>query len=102
MATAPGAAGIAMGNVGSLLERQDFSPEELRAALAGSRGSRQPDGLFRKGVGQRELFSHLHLPKKDSKTTKKAPRNEPADYATLYYQEQIGRASCRERVSSPV
>ncbi|KAB0389185.1 hypothetical protein E2I00_014156 [Balaenoptera physalus] len=87
MATAPGAAGIAMGNVGSLLERQDFSPEELRAALAGSRASRQPDGLFRKGVGQRELFSYLHLPKKDSKTTKKAPRNEPADYATLYYQE---------------
>ncbi|XP_059948451.1 NEDD4-binding protein 3 [Mesoplodon densirostris] len=87
MATAPGPAGIAMGNVGSLLERQDFSPEELRAALAGSRGSRQPDGLFRKGLGQRELFSYLHLSKKDSKTTKRAPRNEPADYATLYYQE---------------
>lgn len=76
-----------MGNVGSLLERQDISPEELRAALAGSRGSRQPDGLFRKSLGQRELFSYLHLPKKDSKTTKRASRNEPADYATLYYQE---------------
>ncbi|XP_010844823.1 PREDICTED: NEDD4-binding protein 3 [Bison bison bison] len=87
MATAPGPAGIAMGSVGSLLERQDFSPEELRAALAGSRGSRQPDGLLRKGLGQRELLSYLHLPKKDGKTTKRAPRNEPADYATLYYQE---------------
>lgn len=76
-----------MGSVGSLLERQDFSPEELRAALAGSRGSRQPDGLLRKGLGQRELLSYLHLPKKDSKTTKRAPRNEPADYATLYYRE---------------
>ncbi|XP_045681084.1 NEDD4-binding protein 3 [Phyllostomus hastatus] len=87
MATAPGSVGIAMGSVGSLLERQDFSPEELRAALAGSRGPRQPDGLLRKGLGQRELFSYLHLPKKDSKTGKRAARNEPADYATLYYQE---------------
>lgn len=87
MATAPGLAGIAMGSVGSLLERQDFSPEELRAALTGSRGSRQPDGLLRKGLGQRELLSYLHLPKKDGKTTKRAARNEAADYATLYYQE---------------
>ncbi|XP_057583700.1 NEDD4-binding protein 3 [Hippopotamus amphibius kiboko] len=87
MATAPGPAGIAMGSVGSLLERQDFSPEELRAALAGSRGSRQPDGLLRKGLGQRELLSYLHLPKKDGKTAKRAARNEPADYATLYYRE---------------
>ncbi|XP_019511069.1 PREDICTED: NEDD4-binding protein 3 [Hipposideros armiger] len=87
MATAPGPAGIAMGSVGSLLERQDFSPEELRAALTGSRGSRQPDGLLRKGLGQRELLSYLHLPKKDGKTTKRAARHEPADYATLYYQE---------------
>lgn len=86
MATASGPAGIAMGSVGSLLERQDFSPEELRAALAGSRGSRQPDGLLRKGLGQREFFSYLHLPKKDGKTTKRAPWNEP-DYATLYYRE---------------
>lgn len=76
-----------MGSVGSLLERQDFSPEELRAALEGSRGSRQPDGLLRKGLGQRELLSYLHLPKKDGKTAKRAARNEPADYATLYYQE---------------
>ncbi|KAG8513076.1 NEDD4-binding protein 3 [Galemys pyrenaicus] len=87
MATTPGPAGIAMGSVGSLLERQDFSPEELRAALAGSRGSRQPDGLLRKGLGQRELLSYLHLPKKDSKTSKRGPRNEPTDYATLYYRE---------------
>ncbi|XP_023445024.1 NEDD4-binding protein 3 [Dasypus novemcinctus] len=87
MATAPGPAGIAMGSVGSLLERQDFSPEELRAALAGSRGSRQPDGLLRKGLGQRELLSYLHLPKRDGKAAKRAPRNEPADYATLYYRE---------------
>lgn len=87
MATAPGTAGIAMGSVGSLLERQDFSPEELRAALAGSRGSRQPDGLLRKGLGQRELLSYLHLPKKDGKTTKRVPRNEPTDYTTLCYRE---------------
>uniref|UniRef100_A0A5F9DEK1 NEDD4 binding protein 3 n=1 Tax=Oryctolagus cuniculus TaxID=9986 RepID=A0A5F9DEK1_RABIT len=100
MATAPGPAGIAMGSVGSLLERQDFSPEELRAALAGSRGSRQPDGLLRKGLGQRELFSYLHLPKKDGKTSKRAPRNEPADYATLYYREHP-RASDFSKTSLP-
>ncbi|XP_004696883.1 NEDD4-binding protein 3 [Echinops telfairi] len=87
MATTPGPAGIAMGSVGSLLERQDFSPEELRAALAGSRGSRQPDGLLRKGLGQRELLSYLHLPKRDGKAAKRAARNESADYATLYYRE---------------
>ncbi|XP_004836738.1 NEDD4-binding protein 3 [Heterocephalus glaber] len=87
MATAPGPAGIAMGSVGSLLERQDFSPEELRAVLARSRGPRQPDGLLRKGLGQRELLSYLHLPKKDGKTTKRVPRSEATDYATLYYRE---------------
>lgn len=89
-----------MGSVGSLLERQDFSPEELRAALAGSRGSRQPDGLLRKGLGQREFFSYLHLPKKDGKTSKRAPRNEPADYATLYYREHP-RASDFSKTSLP-
>lgn len=89
-----------MGSVGSLLERQDFSPEELRAALAGSRASRQPDGLLRKGLGQRELLSYLHLPKKDGKTTKRAARNEPADYATLYYQEHP-RASDFSKTSLP-
>lgn len=76
-----------MGSVGSLLERQDFSPEELQAALAGSRGARQPDGLLRKGLGQRELLSYLHLPKKDGKSTKRVPRNEAANYTTLYSRE---------------
>ncbi|XP_055971653.1 NEDD4-binding protein 3 [Sorex fumeus] len=87
MGTAPPPAASAMGSVGSLLERQDFSPEELRAALAGPRGSRQPDGLLRKGLGQRELLSYLHLPKKDSRTPKRSARGEPADYATLCYRE---------------
>ncbi|KFO26638.1 NEDD4-binding protein 3 [Fukomys damarensis] len=87
MATTLGPAGIAMGSVGSLLERQDFSPEELQAALAGSRGARQPDGLLRKGLGQRELLSYLHLPKKDGKSTKRVPRNEAANYTTLYSRE---------------
>ncbi|XP_054980221.1 NEDD4-binding protein 3 [Sorex araneus] len=87
MGTAPLPAALAMGSVGSLLERQDFSPEELRAALAGPRGSRQPDGLLRKGLGQRELLSYLHLPKKDGRTPKRGARGEPADYATLCYRE---------------
>lgn len=86
MGTTSRPAGVAMGSVGSLLERQDFSPEELRAAIAGPRGSRQPDGLLRKGLDRRDLLSYLHLPKKDSRTAKRGPRGEP-DYATLCYRE---------------
>lgn len=86
MGTTSRPAGVAMGSVGSLLERQDLSPEELRAAIAGPRGSRQPDGLLRKGLDRRDLLSYLHLPKKDSRTAKRGPRGEP-DYATLCYRE---------------
>ncbi|XP_068933810.1 NEDD4-binding protein 3 isoform X2 [Petaurus breviceps papuanus] len=84
-----------MGSVGSLLERQDFSPEELRAALGSARSSRQPDGLLRKGLSQRELLSYLHLAKKDSKATKRWPSgghrqgddDHHSNYSGLYYRE---------------
>ncbi|XP_044517549.1 NEDD4-binding protein 3 isoform X2 [Gracilinanus agilis] len=84
-----------MGSVGSLLERQDFSPEELRAALGSARGSRQPDGLLRKGLSQRELLSYLHLAKKDSKANKRWPSggshrqddDRHSNYSGLYYRE---------------
>ncbi|XP_001381106.3 NEDD4-binding protein 3 [Monodelphis domestica] len=84
-----------MGSVGSLLERQDFSPEELRAALGSARSSRQPDGLLRKGLSQRELLSYLHLAKKDSKATKRWPsggshrqdEDRHSNYSGLYYRE---------------
>ncbi|XP_074068338.1 NEDD4-binding protein 3 [Macrotis lagotis] len=85
-----------MGSVGSLLERQDFSPEELRAALGSARSSRQPDGLLRKGLSQRELLSYLHLAKKDSKGPKRWPSggshrqgddDHQSNYSGLYYRE---------------
>uniref|UniRef100_A0A8B9SKR8 NEDD4 binding protein 3 n=1 Tax=Anas platyrhynchos TaxID=8839 RepID=A0A8B9SKR8_ANAPL len=60
-----------MGSVGSLVEKQDLSPLELRAPLGGSRGLRQPDGLLRKGPSQRELFGYLHGAKKETRSERK-------------------------------
>uniref|UniRef100_A0A8C5UHY4 NEDD4-binding protein 3 n=1 Tax=Malurus cyaneus samueli TaxID=2593467 RepID=A0A8C5UHY4_9PASS len=60
-----------MGSVGSLVEKQDLSPLELRAPLGGSRGLRQPDGLLRKGPSQRELFGYLHGAKKETRAERK-------------------------------
>lgn len=60
-----------MGSVGSLVEKQDLSPLELRAPLGGTRGLRQPDGLLRKGPSQRELFGYLHGAKKETRSERK-------------------------------
>ncbi|NWS49431.1 N4BP3 protein, partial [Probosciger aterrimus] len=60
-----------MGSVGSLVEKQDLSPLELRAPMGGSRGLRQPDGLLRKGPSQRELFGYLHGAKKETRSERK-------------------------------
>lgn len=60
-----------MGSVGSLVEKQDLSPLELRAPLGGSRGLRQPNGLLRKGPSQRELFGYLHGAKKEARAERK-------------------------------
>nr|XP_056722882.1 NEDD4-binding protein 3 [Euleptes europaea] len=56
-----------MGSVGSLVEKQDFS----QATLGGLRGMRQPDGLLRKGMSQREVFGYLHGGKRDARAEKK-------------------------------
>ncbi|XP_015268008.1 PREDICTED: NEDD4-binding protein 3 [Gekko japonicus] len=56
-----------MGSVGSLVEKQDFSP----ATLGSLRGMRQPDGLLRKGMSQREVFGYLHGGKRDTRAEKK-------------------------------
>ncbi|XP_019361567.1 PREDICTED: NEDD4-binding protein 3 [Gavialis gangeticus] len=62
-----------MGSVGSLVERQDLSPMELRAPLGGARGLRQPDGLLRKGLSQRELLGYLHGPRCEARPERKSP-----------------------------
>ncbi|CAI5766957.1 Uncharacterized protein PODLI_1B024062 [Podarcis lilfordi] len=56
-----------MGSVGSLVEKQDFLP----TAPGGLRGMRQPDGLLRKGMSQREVFGYLHGGKRDTRAEKK-------------------------------
>lgn len=56
-----------MGSVGSLVEKQEFSP----ASSGGLRGMRQPDGLLRKGMSQREVFGYLHGGKRDARADKK-------------------------------
>ncbi|CAM4586578.1 unnamed protein product [Lepidochelys olivacea] len=71
LASAPGSCGCGMGSVGSLVEKQDLTPVELRAVLGGSRGFRQPDGLLRKGPSQRELFSYLHGARKEPRAERK-------------------------------
>lgn len=56
-----------MGSVGSLVEKQEFSP----ATPGGLKGMRQPDGLLRKGMSQREVFGYLHGGKRDARAEKK-------------------------------
>ncbi|XP_038627299.1 NEDD4-binding protein 3 [Tachyglossus aculeatus] len=103
----------AMGSVGSLIEKQDFSPEELRAAFGGSRGPRQPDGLLKRGLGQRELLSYLHLAKRDPKGEKRFPAASQAfrrdygvdgeleaDYQGIYYRDH-SRAADFTKTSLP-
>ncbi|XP_074865577.1 NEDD4-binding protein 3 [Carettochelys insculpta] len=68
---ASGKYGCSMGSVGSLVEKQDLAPVELKAALGASRGFRQPDGLLRKGPGQRELFSYLPGTRKEPRAERK-------------------------------
>ncbi|XP_061473634.1 NEDD4-binding protein 3 isoform X2 [Rhineura floridana] len=58
---------FSMGSVGSLVEKQDFSP----TTLGSLRGMRQPDGLLRKGMSQREVFGYLHGGKRDTWAEKK-------------------------------
>lgn len=70
---ASGCYGCGMGSVGSLVEKQDLSPVELRAALGASRGFRQPDGLLRKGPSQRELFSYLPGARREPRAERKHP-----------------------------
>uniref|UniRef100_A0A8C8SH66 NEDD4 binding protein 3 n=1 Tax=Pelusios castaneus TaxID=367368 RepID=A0A8C8SH66_9SAUR len=71
LASGPRSYGCSMGSVGSLVEKQDLSPVELKAVLGGSRGLRQPDGLLQKGPSQREIFSYLQSGRKESRAERK-------------------------------
>ncbi|NXI98630.1 N4BP3 protein, partial [Psophia crepitans] len=80
-----------MGSVGSLVEKQDLSPLELRAPLGGSRGLRQPDGLLRKGPSQRELFGYLHGAKKEMRSERKH-QTSSAFYKRDYESDRENRS----------
>ncbi|KAG8128403.1 hypothetical protein E2320_015258 [Naja naja] len=56
-----------MGSVGSLVEKQEFSP----SASGGLRRMRQPDGLLWKGISQREVSGYSHGGKRDVRAEKK-------------------------------
>lgn len=58
-----------MGSVGSLVEKQEFSP----SASGGLRRMRQPDGLLRKGIPQREVSGYPYGGKRDARAEKKHP-----------------------------
>ncbi|XP_041121876.1 NEDD4-binding protein 3-A-like isoform X2 [Polyodon spathula] len=61
-----------MGSVGSLIEKPDLSPESLHSSRAVPQaGPRQPDGLLKKGLAQRELLNYLNITKKDPKPGKR-------------------------------
>ncbi|MGH0141100.1 UNVERIFIED_CONTAM: hypothetical protein FKN15_072543 [Acipenser sinensis] len=61
-----------MGSVGSLIEKPNLSPEPLHSSRAVPQaGPRQPDGLLKKGLAQRELLNYLNITKKEPKPGKR-------------------------------
>ncbi|KAJ8246557.1 hypothetical protein GJAV_G00252740 [Gymnothorax javanicus] len=60
-----------MGSVGSLVERPEVSPEQLKGIRGPQGGLRQQDGLLRKGFTQRELLNYLNIAKKEPKASSK-------------------------------
>ncbi|XP_033877894.3 NEDD4-binding protein 3-A-like [Acipenser ruthenus] len=61
-----------MGSVGSLIEKPNLSSEPLHSSRAVPQaGPRQPDGLLKKGLAQRELLNYLNITKKEPKPGKR-------------------------------
>ncbi|XP_067852572.1 NEDD4-binding protein 3-A [Heptranchias perlo] len=61
-----------MGSVGSLMaEKQDLPGDCLKSNRNENAYVRQPDGLFKKGLTQRELLNYLNSTKKGSKAEKR-------------------------------
>ncbi|XP_078087757.1 NEDD4-binding protein 3 homolog [Mustelus asterias] len=69
----PGNSKCNMGSVGSLMaEKQDLLSDGLKSNRNGNAYNiRQPDGLFKKGLTQRELLNYLNSTKKGSKAEKR-------------------------------
>ncbi|XP_072923882.1 NEDD4-binding protein 3 homolog isoform X2 [Hemitrygon akajei] len=62
-----------MGSVGSLMaEKHDLTSDNMKSHRGGNAYNlRQPDGLFKKGLTQRDLLNYLNSTKKGAKTDKR-------------------------------
>ncbi|XP_043925368.1 NEDD4-binding protein 3 isoform X2 [Protopterus annectens] len=101
-----------MGSVSSLIEKQESPPGRLKGKSMASPRIRQPDGLFTKGITQRDLLNYLNSAKKQQKTGSKiingnafAKREHGSDdgenvYSKVYYRENkeigAGNTTCPE------
>ncbi|KAM4678428.1 NEDD4-binding protein 3 [Discoglossus pictus] len=90
-----------MGSVSSLIEKPDFSPEDLKLDFGPLHESHSPGNFLKRGLHQRELLSYLNITKKDGRGAKKFPsgmgfRREHSvdggenEYPVLYHKERRG------------
>ncbi|XP_073507497.1 NEDD4-binding protein 3 [Phyllobates terribilis] len=90
-----------MGSVSSLIEKHDFSPDDINLDFKPLSDSHSPGNIFKKGLNQRELLNYLSITKKDGKSGKKLSsglvfRRERSvdggenDYPVLYHKERRG------------
>ncbi|KAM3925124.1 NEDD4-binding protein 3 [Leptodactylus fuscus] len=90
-----------MGSVSSLIEKHDFSPDDITLDFKPLSDSHSHGNIFKRGLNQQELLSYLSITKKDGKNGKKLPsgllfRRERSvdggenDYPVLYHKERRG------------
>ncbi|XP_053573008.1 NEDD4-binding protein 3 [Bombina bombina] len=90
-----------MGSVSSLIERQDFSPDDLKLDFKPLQESHSPGNFLKRGLHQRELLTYLNITKKDGRSAKKFPsglafRREHSvdggenEYPVLYHKDRRG------------
>lgn len=90
-----------MGSVSSLIEKPEFSPDDINLDFKPLPDAHNPGNIFKRGLNQRELLSYLSITKKDGKSGKKLSsglvfRRERSvdggenDYPVLYHKERRG------------
>ncbi|XP_072002378.1 NEDD4-binding protein 3 [Engystomops pustulosus] len=90
-----------MGSVSSLIEKHDFSPDDIKLDFKPLPNSHSPGNIFKRGLNQQELLSYLSITKKDGKSGKKQSsglvfRRERSmeggenDYPVLYHKDRRG------------
>ncbi|MEE6479910.1 hypothetical protein FKM82_012408 [Ascaphus truei] len=89
-----------MGSVSSLIDKQDFSADDLKVDFGSLPDSHSPGNFLKRGLHQRELLSYLNITKKEGRS-KKFPsglgfRREHSvdggenEYPVLYHKERRG------------